>query len=61
MAMELILWTDQRKIDAIHLGRQHMRNGKFVIRQSKTGKRLVLPIAPPLAAAIDAMPRSDAM
>lgn len=61
LAMELILWTDQRKVDAIHLGRQHMRNGKFVIRQSKTGKRLVLPIAPPLLAAIDAMPRSDAM
>lgn len=59
--MELILWTDQRKVDAIHLGRQHMRSGKFVIRQSKTGKRLVLAIAPPLAAAIDAMPPSDAM
>jgi integrase len=61
LAMELILWTDQRKVDAIHLGRQHVRDGKFVIRQSKTGKRLVLPIAPPLAAAIEAMPRSDAM
>jgi integrase len=61
LAMELILWTDQRKVDAIHLGRQHVRDGKFVIRQSKTGKRLVLPIAQPLAAAIDAMPASDAM
>lgn len=61
LAMELILWTDQRKVDAIHLGRQHMRDGKFVIRQSKTGKKLVLAIAPPLAAAIDAMPASDAM
>jgi integrase len=61
LAMELILWTDQRKVDAIHLGRQHVREGKFDIRQSKTGKRLVLPIAPPLKAAIDAMPSSDAM
>lgn len=61
LAMELLLWTDQRKVDAIHLGRQHLRDGKFVIRQSKTGKRLVLPIAPPLAAAIAAMPASDAM
>jgi integrase len=61
LAMELMLWTDQRKVDAIHLGRQHIRDGKFVIRQSKTGKGLVLPIAPPLAAAIDAMPSSDAM
>lgn len=61
LAMELILWTDQRKVDAIHLGRQHVREGKFDIRQSKTGKRLILPIAPPLNAAIGAMPASDAM
>jgi hypothetical protein len=61
LAMELMLWTDQRKIDAIHLGRQHVRDGKFVIRQTKTGKLLTLPIAPPLAAAIASMPASDAM
>lgn len=61
LAMELMLWTDQRKVDAIHLGRQHVRAGKFVIRQTKTGKLLRLPIAPQLAAAIDAMPASDAM
>lgn len=61
LAMELLLWTDQRKVDAIHLGRQHMRDGKFIIRQSKTGKRLVLPIARPLAEAIESMPASNAM
>lgn len=61
LAMELMLWTDQRKIDAIHLGRQHLRAGKFAIRQSKTGKLLHLPIAPQLAAAIDAMPATDSM
>lgn len=61
LAMELMLWTDQRKVDAIHLGRQHVRAGKFVIRQSKTGKLLRLAIAPQLAAAIDAMPASDAL
>lgn len=59
LAMELMLWTDQRKCDAIHLGRQHVRGGKFVIHQSKTGKTLVLAIAPPLAAAIAAMPKGD--
>jgi len=59
LAMELMLWTDQRKIDAIHLGRQHIRGGKFVIRQTKTGKTLTLPIAAPLANAIAAMPPSD--
>lgn len=61
LAMELMLWTDQRKVDAIHLGRQHVRNGMFSIRQSKTGKLLTLPIAPPLATAIAAMPATDAM
>ncbi|EPR17576.1 hypothetical protein M527_16085 [Sphingobium indicum IP26] len=61
LAMELMLWTDQRKVDAIHLGRQHVKSGKFVIRQSKTGKLLRLPIAPQLAAAIDAMPPTDSM
>ncbi|OQW45370.1 MAG: integrase [Proteobacteria bacterium SG_bin6] len=61
LAMELMLWTDQRKCDAIHLGRQHIRDGKFVIRQRKTGKLLTLPIVEPLAAAIDAMPQSDAL
>ena len=44
LAMELMLWTDQRKIDAIHLGRQHIRDGKFTIRQTKTGK-LLMPCA----------------
>lgn len=61
LAMELMLWTDQRKVDAIHLGRQHIKAGKFAIRQTKTGKLLHLPIAPQLAAAIDAMPANDAL
>jgi len=61
LAMELVLWTDQRKCDAIHLGRQHVRGGKFVVRQSKTGKQLILPIAAPLANAIAAMPPTNAM
>lgn len=61
LAMELILWTDQRKVDAIHLGPQHVRGGKFVIRQTKTGKRLIIKIAAPLLAAIKAMPRNDAL
>jgi integrase len=61
LAMELMLWTDQRKVDAIHLGWKHVREGKFVIRQSKTGKLLRLPIAPQLTAAIDAMPPSEAL
>jgi integrase len=60
LAMELMLWTCQRRIDAIHLGRQHIRNGRFELRQTKTGSDLVLLIAPQLLEAIVAMPdRND--
>lgn len=59
--MELLLWTDQRKVDAIHLGRQHVRGGKIRVRQSKTGKSLTLILVPQLRVAIEAMPQSDAM
>lgn len=61
LAMELLLWTDQRKVDTIHLGPQHIKGGQFVIRQTKTGKTLRLRIATQLREAIDAMPRSDAL
>lgn len=61
LAMELLLWTDQRKVDTIHLGPQHARSGKFVIRQTKTGKTLKLAIAPQLATAIDAMPPCEGL
>jgi integrase len=59
LAMELLLWTDQRKVDTIHLGRQHIREGRFHIRQSKTGKSLKIMVAPQLMQAIVAMPPSD--
>jgi site-specific recombinase XerD len=56
LAMELILWTDQRGIDSMHLSREHIHAGKFVVRQTKTGKKLILPIAPQLLEAIVSMP-----
>ena len=58
LAMELILWTDQRGVDSMHLGRQHIKNGRFVIKQSKTGKVLTIPIAPQLLEALTAVPRA---
>lgn len=56
LAMELMLWTDQRRIDSIHLGRQHITNGGFNITQTKTGRSLWIPVAPQLLEAIVAMP-----
>jgi integrase len=40
----------------MHLGRQHVKDGRFELTQSKTGKTLILPIAPQLLEAIVAMP-----
>lgn len=56
LALELYLWTGNRKADALKLGRQHIRDGAFRIVQNKTKKPLILPIAPALAEAIMAMP-----
>ena len=56
LAMEMMLWTDQRKVDTIHLGRQHIKDGRFKIRQTKGGKQLEISIAPQLLEAIVAMP-----
>ena len=55
LAMELILWTDQRGIDAIHLGPQHIQAGRLGLSQSKTGRGLRIKVAEPLWEAINAM------
>lgn len=56
LAMELMLWTGQRRIDAIRLGPDDVREGRIAVTQSKTGKDMRLPVAPQLLAAIVAMP-----
>jgi len=61
LSMELMLWTDQRRSDVIHLGRQHIQDGRFRITQGKTGKTLWIPIAPQLLVAIVAMPPTQAL
>ena len=56
LALEIMLWTWQRRGDARLFGRAQMRAGKIHYRQGKTGKSLWLPAAPQLLAAIEAMP-----
>ena len=56
LAMELLLWTDQRRGDVYRLGRQHIRDGRFHIVQGKTGKAMGLAVPPQLLEAIVAMP-----
>jgi integrase len=56
LALALGLYTAQRRGDVVRMGRQHIRNGELMVRQSKTGTPLLIPVLPELAAIIDATP-----
>jgi integrase len=56
LALALLLYTGQRRSDAIKMGRQHIRNGAIDVRQQKTGTVLSVPIHPVLKIVIDATP-----
>ena len=56
LALEIILWTAQRRGDAHRFGPAHVKGGRVRYVQAKTGKTLWLPAAPQMLAAIDAMP-----
>jgi integrase len=56
LALEIFLWTGLRLSDGARFGRSHIRNGIIRYVQAKTGKELILPAAPQLIAAIEAMP-----
>ena len=56
LAMALMLYTAQRRSDAITMGRQHVTQETISVKQAKGGTRLELPIHPRLREIIDAMP-----
>lgn len=56
LALELLLWTGQRRGDGYRFGPGSIQNGRFAFRQEKGGKPMMLPIAPQLLEAITAMP-----
>ena len=56
LAMALLLYTAARGSDAIKLGPQHIRAGRLLYRQQKTGRSLSLPVHPELARIIAATP-----
>jgi hypothetical protein len=65
LALELMLNIAARRHDAHLIGRQHLRNGNLTWRPHKTlrttGKVLTVRVLPSLQAALDAMPKSDAL
>lgn len=60
LALEIFLWTAQRRGDASNFGRKHLVDGRIEVTPSKTkestGAQIWLPAAPQLLEAINAMP-----
>lgn len=59
LAMELLLWTDQRRCDVVRMGKAQIHEGRLPVTQEKTGAILWVPVAPQLLEAIVAMPPAD--
>ena len=59
MAMELLLWTDQRRSDVVTMGKAQIQDGRLPVTQEKTGEILWLAVAPQLLEAIVAMKPED--
>jgi integrase len=63
LAMALMLYTSQRRSDAVVLGKQHIKNGWLVFTQQKNRKhnpiRMQIPIRPELQQVLDASPLGD--
>lgn len=60
LALELMLWTGNRRGDASSLRKDQIKRGAFEFAQEKGKKALRLPMAAPLAEAIAAMPAHPA-
>ena len=59
LAMALLLHTALRKSDMVTIGRQHRRGDELHLHHSKNNSDTVIPIAPALAQALDAMPTTS--
>lgn len=57
--LDVLLYTGLRRGDAVHLGRQHVRDGIATIQTEKTGTEISIPILPLLAATLRAGPCGD--
>jgi integrase len=63
LALQLMLYTGQRRSDVIRMGWQHIRRtesgDKIAVRQKKTDTPLLLPVAADLASALATVPRDN--
>jgi integrase len=59
LAMALMLYTGQRRSDAVRMGWQHVNGNSITVRQQKTGATLEIPIHPALRAVLDQTPKTN--
>lgn len=59
LALYLLLYTAQRRADVVRMGRQHVKDGKISVAQSKTGTRLLIPLHKALKAELEAAPKDQ--
>jgi site-specific recombinase XerD len=59
LAMELVLWTDQRRSDVHAMGRNQIVGGRIPVIQEKGGEELWIAVAPQLLEAIVSMKPED--
>ena len=63
MAIELLLYTGQRRGDIVRLGRQHLKHAELIFTQQKNRERspvtLNIPIAPVLQGILDQTPTGE--
>ena len=52
LALALLLYTGQRRSDVVRMGWQHVKGDCIAVRQEKTDEPLLIPMDPPLAAAL---------
>jgi len=57
LPLMLALWTGQRQGDLLRLSWSAYDGTHIRLKQSKTGKRVIIPVGAPLKAALDAAPR----
>lgn len=56
LALALMLYTGQRRSDAVRMGRQHIEGSSIKVAQQKTSARLMIPLHPELRKIINATP-----